>query len=322
MWIAIFVFLAVFLVLAAVLYAFTAASSREVKQTLARLDAISNVPGAASESDMLDVRRQELLSSLPWLNRWLQNTKITPRLRLLLYQADVSWSVGRLTLISVLAGVVCGYLSYLRTGALLLGLLLAIAAGSVPFLYVCKKRAYRFEKFEQYLPEALDLMVSAIRAGHGFSSAMGMAAREGQEPIKREFRQCFDEQNFGLDLRTAMSNLATRVPTQDVRIIVTAVLIQKESGGNLTEILDKVAHLIRERFRLQRQIRVHTAQGRMTGWILSCLPIVLGVALYLINPDNMSLLWTRPIGRKLMSAAGVMIVIGGLIIRKIVRLRV
>ena len=192
----------------------------------------------------------------------------------------------------------------------------------MPYLYVLHKRGRRFDRMRQYLPEALDLMVAAIRAGHSFSSAMGMAAKECPEPIRKEFRQCFDEQNFGLELRLALLNLAHRVPIHDVRILVTAVLIQNETGGNLTEILDKVAYLIREDFRLQRQVRVHTAQGRLTGWILSLLPPILGVLLYLVNPEQMSILWTRSSGQKMLVGAIVMTLIGGLIMRKIIRIRV
>lgn len=174
----------------------------------------------------------------------------------------------------------------------------------------------------QYLPEALDLMVSAIRAGHTFSSSMSMASRECPEPIRKEFRQCFDEQQFGLELRTALTNLAYRVPIHEIRIIVTALLIQNETGGNLTEILEKVAYLIREDFRLQRQVRVHTAQGRMTGWILSILPAVLGFVLYLLRPEHMSVLWTRSAGRVMLYGGIVMTMIGALIIRRIIRIQV
>jgi tight adherence protein B len=147
-------------------------------------------------------------------------------------------------------------------------------------------------------------------------------ADESAEPIGGEFRICFDEQNYGLELRAAMDNLVTRVPLQDLRIAVTAILIQKESGGNLAEVLDKTAYVIRERFRLRRQVRVHTAQGRLTGWILSFLPVVLGIALYLINPDTMSLLWKREIGIKLLYTAAGMTIAGALIIRKIVNMDV
>jgi tight adherence protein B len=212
--------------------------------------------------------------------------------------------------------------SYFRTSAVLLSLLLGAAGASLPWLYVLRKRSKRFALFEQMLPEALDLIVSALRAGHGLTSAIGTVAKEMTDPIAKEFRQCFDEQNFGLDLRAAMVNLAGRVPIHDVRIIVTAVLVQKESGGNLAEVLDKVASIIRERFRLKRQIQVHTAQGRLTGWILAVLPLVLGIGLYLLNPESMSVLWKNPTGLKLLYGAVVMTIIGALIIRKIVRVRV
>jgi tight adherence protein B len=161
-------------------------------------------------------------------------------------------------------------------------------------------------------------MVSALRVGHSLNSALSLVSRECPDPVSTEFRICYDEQNYGLELRTAMANLTTRVPLQDLRIVATAILIQKESGGNLAEVLEKTGHVIRERFRLKRQIMTHTAQGRLTGVILTLLPIVLGIALYFLSPDNMSLLWKRPIGVKLLYASGVMTIIGGLIIRKIV----
>ena len=165
-------------------------------------------------------------------------------------------------------------------------------------------------------------MVSAIRAGHGLLAAIGTVAKETPAPISVEFRKCFDEQNFGLDFRTAMENLARRVPLHDVQIVVTAMLIQKESGGNLAEIIEKVAHIIRERFRLKRQVRVHTAQGRLTGWILALLPVILGFGIFLVNPEYMQALWQNPTGVKLMYTASIMTLIGGLIIRKIVKIRI
>lgn len=316
--------LLVFILLAGVLTLglLSVTTDPEVKRTLARLESISMAGSRGKQDEVLEIRRQELLSALPWLNRWLQATEFTPRLRLLLYQADLKWTVGAVLLMSVLSGLVGAYLAHLRTGAELFAVMVGVACGAAPFGYVYWKRSVRFSKFEQGLPEALDLMVSAIRAGHSFASAMGMVSKESPEPLRREFRQCFEEQNFGLELRTAMENLATRVPIHDVRVIVTAVLIQKESGGNITEILEKVAHVIREGFRLKRQIAVHTAQGRLTGWILSLLPAVLGVGLYLVNPEHMSLLWKHPTGLKITYAAVIMTAIGALIIRKIVRLRV
>jgi tight adherence protein B len=187
---------------------------------------------------------------------------------------------------------------------------------------VLLKRRKRFDAFEQGLPAVLDLIVSALRSGHSLISALGLVARETPDPIGREFRICFDEQNYGLELRTAMQNLATRVPIQDVQIVITAILIQKETGGNLAEVLERCAQIIRERFRLKREINTKTAQGRLSGLVLSVLPVGLGFLLYLLKPDVMSLLWTRPLGLKMLYAGLVMIVVGGLVIRKIVRIRV
>jgi len=315
------VFSAVFVVAALLLTARTSASQQS-EQTLTVLQAALATSKLSQKDLAVDVRKEELLSAVPWLNRWLLKLEVAPRLRLILYQADLKWTAGSLLLMSLLCFMIPAYLIYLRTGTLIFSLLIGLLLGSAPLVYVLHKRAQRFNKFEQGLPDTLDLMVSALRAGHSFNSALGLAADESPDPIGREFRICFDEQNYGLELKTAMSNLSTRVPLQDLKIVITAILIQKESGGNLAEVFDKAAYVIRERFRLKRQVRVHTAQGRLTGWILSFLPVVLGIALYLINPESMSLLWTRPIGVKLLYASGGMTIAGALIIRKIVRMDV
>jgi tight adherence protein B len=316
------VFVAVFVVTVLIFTALGTGASEQTKQALALLDSALVNPEDDKDDEILDIRRRELMSSIPWLNRWLIRIDVAPRIRVMLNQAEVKWTVGGLVLMATAAGVFSTYAVWVRTGAGVLSLALGAAAASVPFLFVLYKRGQRFGKFEQHLPDALDLIVGALRAGHSLISAIGVVAREAPEPIKREFRICFDEQNFGVEFRTAMLNLAARVPVQDLRIAVTAILIQKESGGNLAEVLEKVAHVVRERYRLKRQIRVHTAQGRLTGWILAVLPLVLGVGLYLINPEHMSVLWTRPIGVKMMYASGVMTCIGGLVIRSIIRIRV
>jgi tight adherence protein B len=262
------------------------------------------------------------MSSIAVLNRFLQNLQLAPKLRLILYQANLSWRVGDLLLGCCAALILVTWLVFERTGAFVFALGFGLAAGFVPIVYVLRKRRQRFDSFEELLPEALDMIVSALRAGHSLSSALNLTAKEMADPISREFRQCVDEQNFGLELRVALLNMITRMPIPDVRTLVTAVLIQRETGGNLAEILEKVGHVIRERFRLRRQIRVHTAQGRLTGWILTVLPLVLGAALYLVNPKHISILWQRPIGIKMMWAAGIMTLIGGAIIKKIVSIRV
>jgi tight adherence protein B len=316
------VFLGIFIVVALLLVASGTGASQRTKQTLTLLASALAVGRRQLEDQMVDIRKHELLSTVPWINRWLLKIELAPRLRGTLYQANIQWTAGGLLLMCTACFVIPSYLVYLRTGAVIFALLIGLLLGAAPFVYVLHKRRQRFNKFEEELPEALNLMVSALRAGHSLVAALGLVGSESPEPVGGEFKICCDEQNYGLELRTALDNLVARVPLQDMRIVTTAILIQKESGGNLAEVLDKAAYLIRERFRLKRQVRIHTAQGRLTGWILTFLPIVLGVSLYLVNPDNMSLLWKREIGVKLLYTAGGMMIAGALVIRKIVRMDV
>jgi tight adherence protein B len=316
------VFIGIFSVVALLLIASGTGASQRTKQTLNLLSSALAVGQRELEDQIVDIRKHELLSAVPWINRWLLKVELAPRLRSTLYQANVKWTAGGLLLMSTACLLIPSYLVYVRTGATVFALLIGLLLGFAPFAYVLHKRSQRFKKFEEELPGALDLMVSALRAGHSLVAALGLVGSESPDPIGGEFKICCDEQNYGLELRTALDNLVTRVPLQDVRIVTTAILIQKESGGNLAEVLDKSAYVIRERFRLKRQVRTHTAQGRLTGWILSFLPVVLGILLYLVNPDNMSLLWKRPIGVKLLYTAAGMTVTGALIIRKIVRMEV
>jgi tight adherence protein B len=241
---------------------------------------------------------------------------------LLLRQGEVKWTPGTLILMSAAAFGIPAYIAYLKSDSLLIGLGVGVATGSLPFLFVLFKRMKRFGKFEQQLPEALDLIVSGLRAGHSLSSALGLVTRECQDPIAGEFRIAFDEQNFGLDMRTALDNLVKRVTLQDLKMAITAIIIQRESGGNLAEVLEKTAHMVRERFRLKKQVKVHTAQGRMTGIVLTVLPIGLGFGLWLVNPENESMLWRNNLGVKMLIYAVCSLIVGTAFIQKIVRLKV
>lgn len=320
MLIGVLAFLGVFVVAALVLTAMNSGAEAKEK-AVARLNAL--MPDyRRTEADLPDLLKHESLSSIPLLSRWLSQADLTPKLKELLAQANVPWTPARLLLLCTATAVIPGYLVYLRTNVLLVSAMAGAALGSIPFLYVLYMRRKRFNAFEQGLPGALDLMVSALRSGHSLVSAISLVAREVPDPIGREFRICFDEQNYGLELRTAMDNLTGRVPIQDVRMVVTAILIQKETGGNLAEVLDKCGSVIRERFRLKKEIRVRTAQGRLTGIILTLLPVILGFLMFLVNPHHVSLLWTKAMGLKMMYTAIVMTIIGGLIIRKIVNVRV
>jgi len=316
------VFTGVFAVVALLMIASWTGASQQAKQVRATLESVLATGRAGLRDQIIDIRKSELLSAIRWINRWLLKMELAPRLQRLLYQANLKWTAGGLILMSLTCFLIPSYLIHYKTHATIFSILIGLLLGGVPLAFVLHKRSQRFKKFEQGLPEALDLMVSALRVGHSLNAALGLVTRECPDPVGSEFRICFEEQNYGLEVRTAMDNLVARIPLQDLRMVVTAILIQKESGGNLAEVLDKTAHVIRERFRLKRQVMVHTAQGRLTGWILSFLPIVLGIGLYFLNPDTMSLLWKRELGIKLLYAGGTLTVVGALIIRKIVRMDV
>jgi tight adherence protein B len=312
------VFVGVFAIIALPIIA--TGSARKARQVQASLDSALATDTPSSRDQILNLRKDSSLSSIPWLNTKLLRIQLAPYLHSLLSQANIKWSAGRLMVVSLACFIIPGYAVYAYFGKALIGLAVGIACGLMPFGWIIFMRNRRFDKFQEGLPEALDLMVNALRAGHSLIASMGLVAREASDPVGGEFRICFEEQNYGLEMKTAMDNLLVRIPLQDLKITATAIMIQKETGGNLAEVLDKTSHVIRDRFRLKRQVQVHTAQGRMTGWILSMLPVVLGFLLYLVNPQMMSILWHKDIGIKLIWTAAGMTVFGGLVIRHIVNL--
>src|SRR5665213_593820 len=285
------VFLGVFAVIALPLIA-SSGPSKQAKDVQTRLESALATETPEVRDLVVDLRKDEQMSSIPWLNKRLLQFEVTPYLRKILDQANLSWSAGRLLAMCGILFVIPTFLVHYRLGTVLPALLAGVVCGLSPYGLVLFKRSKRFGKFEAGLPEALDLMVSGLRAGHSLIAAMGLVGRECPDPVGGEFKICFEEQNYGLELKNALDNLTDRVPLQDIRIVATAITIQKESGGNLAEVLDKTAYVIRERFRLKRNVQTHTAQGRMTGWILTLLPVALGVAIYTINPTMMSILWT------------------------------
>lgn len=313
-------FVGVFSSVALMLYASGSGAAQQAKQVQATLDSALATESQQMRDQFVNLRKNEQLSAIPWINARLGKIELGSKLQALIHQAHLQWTVGTLLGLCGVCLALPAFIVHWKTGSTLISLLAGLVAGFLPIAFVLFKRSKRFGAFEKELPQACDLMVSALRAGQSLIAAMGMVSRECSDPLGGEFRTCFEEQNFGLELKTAIENLLHRVPLQDLRIVCTAILIQKESGGNLAEVLDKTAHVIRERFRLRREVSTRTAQGRMTGWVLTLLPVILGAALYMVNPTMMSMLWKRDIGIKLLYAASAMIVIGGLIIRKIVNL--
>lgn len=316
------VFIGVFAAIALPLVATTVGPAKKAKEVQSRLASALATEVPEQRDLIVNLRKDQQISSIPWLNKKLLQFEIAPYLRRLLDQANLSWSAGRLLIMCGVCFAVPSYAVDLYFKMVLPALGVGVLCSFAPVAFVLFKRKKRFAKFEEGLPEALDLMVSGLRAGHSLIAAMGLVGRECTDPVGGEFKVCFEEQNYGLELKSALQNMTARVPLQDLKIVSTAIMIQKESGGNLAEVLDKTAYVIRERFRLKRQVKTHTAQGRLTGWILSCLPVALGCALFAINPTMMSILWTRQIGIYLLWASVVMTIIGGFIIRYIVNMEV
>lgn len=239
----------------------------------------------------------------------------------LLQQAALPWTAQTYLVRALGFGLAFGLVGLLLT-PWYFALVFAAIGGALPYLYVRRRRNKRMNAFEEHLPDAIDLMGRAIRAGHPLSGGFKMAAEEAMEPVAGEFRRVFEEQRFGMPFDDSLLGLADRIPLVDTRILATAVLIQREVGGNLAEILDKIAYVIRERFMIRRQLRTYTAQGRVSGMILALLPLALGCAFFLLNPDYIMTLFTRSIGRLMVAGAIVMQIAGYFWIRKIVNIEI
>jgi tight adherence protein B len=280
---------------------------------------------AARALDHIDdaaLLRDDSLSGIGALDRLLNSLSLAANLRRLLVQADLKMKVGTLLMLMVIlaaVGIVAAQAAHL--GLMFTGVIGGLL-GSVPYTYVliCRKR--RIARFETQFPEAVDLMSRAIRAGHAFTTGIKMVADEMPDPVGKEFRRVFEEQNLGLPLRNALMGLQERVALVDLKLFVVAVLIQRQSGGNLSEILDKIAYTIRERFRIWRQLKVHTAQAKLTGIILTALPPVVGTIIIGLNYEYMKIIFEEPWGLRLLAGSVVLQICGFLWIRKIVNIEV
>jgi tight adherence protein B len=286
-----------------------------------RLRAIDHAASRGSSPE-LDLLRKEILSEIPALQRVLASSSYGLSLQQRLLQAQVNIRPGTFIILTIGMAGLGWVIGYGVTRHLVLTLLITFGAGALPLLFVNLARTKRFKKFENKFPEAIDLLGRSIRAGHAFSTALELIATEMDEPIAGEFRKLFEEQKFGLPLRDALFNMGERVPLIDVKFFGTAVLLQKETGGNLAELLDKLSYVIRERFKILRQLRVYTAQGRLTLMILMALPPVLLLILSIMNPEFVKPLFHDPLGRN-MIAVGVMLqATGYFMIRRIIDIKV
>jgi len=266
--------------------------------------------------------RNELMSEIPVVNQVLLRIQTALHLKRLLDQADLHITPSRLIMFSAMAGILAALAVSILSISLPLIILGGVFAASLPFVHVWWKRKKRFDSFLELLPDALELISRALGAGHAFSEALLMISQEMPEPIAGEFRKTYEEQNLGLSLKLALENLTERIPLLDLRMCVTAVLIQRETGGNLGEILEKVAYTIRERFRIMGDLKTLTTSSRLSAWLLCGLPIFVACAVTYMNPDYMAVLWKDQRGHYLIAAALFMQVTGMLIVKKILNIKI
>lgn len=299
-----------------------AGSGQEQQVVRRRLEAVRKAELRGSVSLGLKLVRDELLSDVPLLHRVLMQWSWSRHLRGFIGQAGMKIKPGQLLVGSLVAAFAAGVVSYGHYQSPLLTAAAAVLAGAIPFLFVSIKRRKRIRAFEKHFPEALDLLARAVRAGHAFTNGLEMIGKELAEPVAGEFRTAFDEQNFGLPLRDALLNLSERMPLLDVRFFVTALLVQRETGGNLAEILDSLAKVIRERFRVYGEVRVRTAQGRLTAAMLIALPPAMLMLLGAANPSYVRPLYDDPWGPWALAIAATLQVSGSLMLWKIVHIKV
>ena len=291
-------------------------------ETAVQRQLASIVEDHAVNADSTTILKEEKLSSIPWLHDLMRQTPGSPALSRLIKQAGRKWQVSSLVIFPLLAAFVAAWLASFWISIAALSACLGAAVGLSPYGYLYFLRRKRFSACDALLPDAVDLMSRALRAGHAITSTLEMVGREIAEPLGSEFRIVYEEQSLGLPMREAVLNLAQRVPTVDIRFLATALLLQKETGGNLAHILDKTATLMRERLRLYGQVRVYTAQARVTGWIMCAMPFILFALISAVNRDYEKILFTDPVGVRMIYAGLTMMVIGILIIRKIINVKV
>jgi tight adherence protein B len=285
-----------------------------------RLLDISTPAGASDDESSVVKQKDE--GPLPAIDRIIARTSAGSWLTRLLEQSGTKTTPGVIVAIALLLAAVAGLAAFVFIPQRIVCVPAAALAGVLPFGYLLHRRSSRMKQFEEQFPEALDLLARALRAGHAFQTTLGMIGDELNEPVGPEFKKTFEQQNFGLPLRDSLHQLSERVPILDVRFFVTAVLIQRETGGNLAEILDNLGHVVRERFKIRRQVRVHTAHGRFTALVLLSLPAGLGVALTMLNPEHMHVLFTERLGQMMLIIAMVMQVIGFVWIRQVIKIEV
>jgi len=314
----VFVFVALAVFAAVSIYDQRNARARLIRERLAEE---RKGPERAPDEELALVR-DEQLSQIPALDNLLRRSARVSAIQKMLEQAGIAMRAGNFLGVCALAGVGASIVGYTLGRRIEFGWIALLVGFLLPYSYASFKRNKRFEKFEELFPEAIDTLARAVRAGHAFTTALEMISNEVAEPVCTEFRQLYEEQKFGMPVRDALINLTERMPLVDVKFFVTAVMLQRETGGNLAEILDNLSYVIRERFKIQRQVRVYTAQGRLTMALLMGMPPIIVTVMLLLNPGFIRPLFSDPIGHTLLVAGITLQTIGYFVIRKIIRIQV
>jgi tight adherence protein B len=291
-------------------------------QIARRLEGSAPAQETFEKSASAQLIRDEGLSTLPWLDRALSNWSRIGYVRTLLSQAGMDTKPGQIILTTAVVALGTYLIAHLFLGSVMMPVIYALAAGSIPIGTVFYRRHQRLRAFEKNFPEAIDLLARAVRAGHALNTGMEIVGQEMTEPIAGEFRKAFEEQRLGLQFREALVNLTVRVPLQDVRFFAAALVIQEETGGNLAEILGNLSATVRERFKIRGEVRTRTAQGRLTAIILTSLPPGMLILMHFLNPEYVNVLFTDIYGILALVAAASMQIIGGFILWKIVNIEV
>jgi tight adherence protein B len=321
---ALFIALLVFVVVA--LATFAGASLIDERRAQARLikDRLATVQKAPEREpdEEFALLRDEQLSKIPALDTLLRRSERVSAIQDSLLQAGMKFRAGNFLVLCMVCGILAGLAVLIVSKNPAIAWAALIIGAFLPYAFVSYRRQKRFEKIEELFPEAIDTLARAVRAGHAFTTALEMISNEISEPLASEFRQLFEEQKFGLPVRDALMNLTVRVPLVDIKFFVTAVMLQRETGGNLAEILDNLSYVIRERFKIQRQVRVHTAQGRLTMALLMAMPPTVVAVLLVFSPDIVRPLFYDPLGHVLLVGAITLQTIGYFVIRKIIKIQV
>ena len=273
----------------------------------------------AISSDLEQYLKTQATGSFGWLEAMVKEVPVERSLRLLILQANSRTTVGSLVVKCLVFAVGAFLIAFLFTHMWLAGLAAALLVGFFPIVFLRMKKNKRLKVFNDSLADCIDMMSRSLRAGHSLPAAIGIVAEQATEPARSEFAEVSRQQNFGLPLRDALNQLMDRIPSQDLRVVATGILVQKDTGGNLAEVLDRVGAVIRDRVRIQGEIRTHTAQGRMTGWVLCLLPIIMLLLINMVNPGYSTPLFKEPTGQKILYAGIALLITGGLIIRQIIR---